>query len=327
MKSKFFVTASLVMLCIACGSDFVIPEPVRKPEGEENTDVGQNGINDDSETGDQKQEQGDEPVVIKEGMLVADGKDETTYELILSSGYNYETPDQSGNHASEPFRHIRQSYDNELKKWVFDFILHIQNDDDRGISNVTDRQRNEIKTDSKSPSSMVAAEGETLRMTWKFRLPEGMQTTTNFSHIHQLKGIDNKEGTADVGLPLITFTARTLSNGKQQLQVIHTAPVEQDNAKTYLAKVDLSGFLGQWVEVTETVTFASDGRYELVIRRMSDNSELIKVSPVSLPMWRTGTTGLRPKWGLYRWFGENRSGASQLRDECLKFADFYIEKL
>ncbi|MGN0187929.1 MAG: hypothetical protein ACI395_00270, partial [Candidatus Cryptobacteroides sp.] len=142
-----------------------------------------------------------------------------------------------------------------------------------------------------------------------------------------LKGIDNKEGTADVGLPLITFTARTLSNGKQQLQVIHTAPIEQESAKTYLAKVDLAGFLGQWVEVTETVTFASEGKYELVIRRISDGAELVRVAPATLPLWRTGTTGLRPKWGLYRWFGENRSGASLLRDECLKFADFFIEKI
>lgn len=314
-----FVATFLTMLCVACGSDFAIPAPVPRPDGGDNNTEEQPDTTDDP-----KQE---EPVEIKEGMLIADGNDEQTYNLILTSGYNYETPDLSGNHAETPLRHICQSYDKELRKWVFDFYLHILNDDDRGLPEIIDRQRNEIKTDSKSPSSMLAAEGETLRMTWKFRLPEGMQTTTNFSHIHQLKGIDNKEGTADVGLPLITFTARTLSNGKQQLQVIHTAPVEQDNAKTYLAKVDLSGFLGHWVAVTETVTFANEGRYELSIRRISDGVELVQVSPTELPMWRTGTTGLRPKWGLYRWFGENRSGASQLRDECLKFADFYIEKL
>ncbi|MGN0189824.1 MAG: hypothetical protein ACI395_09940, partial [Candidatus Cryptobacteroides sp.] len=163
MKSRNFVVASLVMLCIACGSDFVIPDPVRKPEGEEDTSGNQPDINDE-------EGQENDPAEIKEGMLTADGKDESTYELILSSGYNYETPDLSGEHSSAPFRHIRQSYDTELKKWVFDFYLHIENDDDRGLADVTDRQRNEIKTDSKSPASMVAAEGETLRMSWKFRL-------------------------------------------------------------------------------------------------------------------------------------------------------------
>ena len=40
-------------------------------------------------------------VVVKtpDGRLVADGNDEKTYSLIVSSGYNYETPDKSGEHA------------------------------------------------------------------------------------------------------------------------------------------------------------------------------------------------------------------------------------
>ena len=46
-----------------------------------------------------------------------------------------------------------------------------------------------------------------------------------------------------------------------------------------------------------------------------------------IDMWRTGTTGMRPKWGIYRSFGEGRSLESQLRDETLHFADFRIEKL
>lgn len=322
MKSGKFVTLCLVILCIACGNEFIIPDPVKKPVDQENPSAG-----------DKDDQSEDEPglnvpqIEVKEGVLTADGKDELTYDLILKSGYNYETPDQSGNHASNPFRHIAQSYDNQLRRWVFDFILHIENDDDRGKSEIKDRQRNEIKTDSKSPSSMVAQQGETLRMRWKFKLPEGMQTTTSFSHIHQLKGIDNSEGNADVGMPLVTFTARSLSNGKQQLQVIFVAPSEQNYAKTTLFKADLAEFLGQWVEVEETVTFASDGKYQVSVKRLSDSKELVNVPQTSLPLWRTGSTGIRPKWGLYRWFGENRSSAHLLRDECLKFADFSIEKL
>ena len=40
---------------------------------------------------------------------------------------------------------------------------------------------------------MVARQGEELVLRWKFRLPEGMQTTKNFCHVHQIKGIDNSE--------------------------------------------------------------------------------------------------------------------------------------
>ena len=204
---------SMPILMAACSSGFVIPDPDPnwKPSG---------GTQGGEEEKPEEPVIPEEPEELVEGMLRADGNDEGTYSLILERGYNYETPDESGDHKNAPFRHIHQRYDNVLKKNVFDFYIHIQNDDDRGKTDITDRQRNEIKTDAKSPASMVAQEGETLRISWKFRLPEGFKTTTKFCHIHQLKGIDNSEGTADVGMPLITFTCRTLSNGKQQFQVI-----------------------------------------------------------------------------------------------------------
>jgi hypothetical protein len=268
-------------------------------------------------------ETGSKPV----GMLHADGDDAKTYDLIVSSGYNYETPDRSGNHAQQPFRHITQSYDSFLKKPVFDFWLHVENDDDRGKANIKDRQRNEIKTDAKSPESMVAQKGETLKITWKFMLPEGMQTTTKFSHVHQLKGIDNKDGNADVSSPLITFTCRSLSKGGQQFQIIYTAPSSTGKGTTYLHKSELSEALGEWLEVEEIVRFDKSGSYSVIIKRMRDSKVIAKLDNVSLDLWRSGSTGMRPKWGLYRWFGTNRSDAYLLRDECLKFADFNIQKL
>lgn len=260
----------------------------------------------------------------QDGRLTADGNDEGTYRLIKESGYFYETPDASGAHANAPFRHITQSWDEELGKHVFNFILHIDNDDDRGKSNIRDRQRNEIKTDNKSPESMKAREGETLRMCWKFRLPEGMMTTRRFAHIHQLKGTDNKEGTADVGHPVLTFTVRSMSNGKQQFQIIYTGRGNSENEN--LGKVDLSEFLGQWVSVEETVTFAQDGRYRVRITRISDGKTLADID-VQRDFWRDGAVVMRPKWGLYRSFGKDRSNASELRDETLKFADFSVEKI
>lgn len=260
------------------------------------------------------------------GRLVADGNDASTYTLIKGQGYNYETPDESGEHAQSPFRHIRQSYSEWLKRNVFEFHIHAAIDDDRGLANVKDRQRNEIKTDSKSPSSMVAQEGETLEMRWKFQLPEGMVTTDKFCHIHQLKGIDNSEGNADVGMPLITFTARSVGSG-QQFQVIFVPPSEQGGGNQYLARVDLKDFLGEWVAVTERATFSYSGSYSLSITRISDGRELVKIEDSGRSFWRTGTTGLRPKWGIYRSVGSDGSLRANLRDEVLLFADFEIEKL
>lgn len=266
------------------------------------------------------------PVTIPAGALYADGNDEATYELITRCGYNYETPDASGSHASAPFRHIRQVQDARLKKPVFQFYLHINEDDDRGLPNVKDRQRNEIKTDGHSPASLVAQQGETMHYSWKFKLPLFIKTTTKFAHIHQLKGIDNKEGTADVGLPLITFTLRSTSSGGQQFQIIHTSPTPMGSQATYLLKCDLNDFLGEWVEVEEKVKFDANGAYSVSIKRISDKKVLAKIENMPLHLWRDGTTGLRPKWGLYRSFGDKGSLKSQLRDEVLLFADFLIVK-
>ncbi|MBQ9549001.1 MAG: hypothetical protein IJV01_07610 [Bacteroidales bacterium] len=261
---------------------------------------------------------------VRTGRLIADGRDAKTYTLITSSGYNYETPDNSGEHAQAPFRHIKQRFDEELDRYVFDFYLHIQNDDDRGKTNITDRQRNEIKTDAKSPRYMYAMAGESLEMEWLFRLPEGMKTTSKFSHIHQLKGIDNDAGTADVSQPIITFTARSVSGG-QQFQICYNGP--SPSSTETLLKTDLAPFLGQWVKVKETVTFAREGSYSVVVERVSDGRELVRLEGIKRDFRRDGAAGHRPKWGLYRNFGEGRSLSDQLRDEILSFADFSVTKL
>lgn len=355
-----FCTLSL-MLALACSdSSIEIPEPQPDQEqgggdnsdeggqdndqsgGNENDGNGNNDGNNDGD-GDGKDDGNDDndgnsgggetvdlkkwPVIASAtGRLVADGNDASTYDLITRQGYNQEAPDQSGSHASAPYRHIRQSYSQWLGRNIFAFHIHAKIDDDRGKTDVKDRQRNEIKTDAKSPASMVAQEGETLEMRWKFMLPKGMVTTDKFCHIHQLKGIDNSAGTADVSMPMITFTARSVSKG-QQFQVIFVPPTEEGGGNQYLAKVDLANFLGEWVAVTERVTFAKKGSYSLVITRMSDGKELVRVNDNGRNFWRTGTTGLRPKWGIYRSVGSNGSLRNTLRDEVLFFADFEIEKL
>lgn len=295
-----FILTGFILLGLACsGSPFRVPEvpapPTTCPEPQE-------------------------------GDLRANGDTERTYDLIVGSGYNYETPDTSNDHAAAPFQHIRQSWDEELQRHVFDFYIHIDIDDDRGKPNITDRQRNEIKTDGHSPASMVGQQGERMLFRWKFRLPEGMKTTQQFCHVHQIKGIDNAAGTADVSMPLITFTARTLSNGKRQLQVIYVPPTSAGGGNRYLARADLDDFLGEWVEAEECIDCAVEGSYRLTVRRLRDGRELLAVPATPLAMWRDGTTGMRPKWGIYRSFGKQGVLKPDLRDEILKFADFEVKK-
>lgn len=219
-------------------------------------------------------------------------------------------------------RHIRQEVDATLGRPVFLMDIHIDTDLNKGEN--VDRQRNEIKTDNSSPSSMVALEGQTLENTWLFKLPAGMQTTEEFTHVHQIKGIDNTSGTADVSRPNITFTCRSKGGG-QKFQVIYTAPSNESSALTYLAEADLADFLGEWVEVTESmVCSAPGGSYSVTIRRLRDSATLVDVSRDNLKMWRDGAVGMRPKWGIYRSFGTGHSLAEELRDETLCFADFYV---
>ena len=239
------------------------------------------------------------------------------YTNIKNMGYNYEVPDEVHNIA-----HIEMVDDNILNKSVYKFKIHADRDNDPSTGK-TDRQRCEVKTDGHSPAQYVGQEGETMTFTWKFRLLSTMLTTTKFCHVHQLKGLDNSSGTADVSMPLITFTAVTVS-GNQKFQVRYHN--RNDNTTTKWATVDLANFKGKWVTVTETCKFGGNGTYKLTIKDYKSGSTLVSISKSGVDMWRTGTAGMRPKWGIYRSIGDNGSLRSSLKDEYPRFADFSIAK-
>lgn len=241
-------------------------------------------------------------------------------------GIHAECPDSSRNHAGNPTPHIVLTYDNDLHKDVYSFLIHANIDDDRGKKNITDRQRNEVKTDNKSPENLWAKEGDTMTFKWKMKLPEGFKTTERFSHVHQLKGIDNKQGTAEVGNPLMSLTCYSTKKGGQELRVRYYDRTKGDQAET-LAKINIDQLAGKWVEIEETAKFAADGAYSLKIKDAKTGAVLLEYADDNLDMWRTDAAGLRPKWGIYRWIGKNREAENQLRDEEIRFADFEIVKL
>lgn len=287
--------------------------------------------------------------------LIADGNSAGTYSLISKKiggeqVFDKEVPDVVPDHSSDPhgvpsghpsnnpFQHIQQTFDNDLNKNVFKFIIHAHVDDEP-VKNYYDRQRNELKTTK--PTAANAQPQETVEYRWKFKLPAGFVTTPKFTHIHQLKGIENanaSNGKGDVDQPLITFCCNTQSNGVQVFRIpySHTGTTTVKN----IVNIPLADFIGEWVEVVERLKYSTNnttpnGRYYLCIRRISDGKVLVDHDEDNLQLWRNECAGVRPKWGIYRDFGKTNGDKNNpdvgmdntpLRDEEILFADFSIEK-
>lgn len=248
------------------------------------------------------------------GALLSANAEKDTYTLINAvlggTGDVLETPD-CAHGAFGP--HIKQMFDADLKKFVFAFNIHVSPDNDRCLSS-TDRQRNEIKTYDKSPDSTLASLNETVTYSWKFKLDAGFKPSPNFTHLHQIKPTDGDEG-----LPIITLTARYKSTG-DVMELIHTGGENKNTSLKAVSTIPLADFKGQWVEVTEKITYAFNGKYEILISRIGDKKELLSKKIDVIDTWRDGTTLCRPKWGIYR----SLLSPSYLRDETVLFNDFKI---
>jgi len=249
-------------------------------------------------------------VVHSKTWLRADGRSDSTYSLLNSvlGGTAYEVPDCAHSGYGP---HITQRTDTELNRAVFAFHAHVSPDNDRCQS--FDRQRVEIKTYDPSPSGLKGYQGETVTLSWNFRLNSQFQASSKFCHIHQIKA---KGG--DDSQPIITITPRKRS-GQQILEVIH---VGRDANTRVLKSDDLSKFAGKWVHAKEELTYGRNGKYSLVLTRTDNGQHLMTVTNDNIDLWRDGTEFVRPKWGIYRSLGE----ASALRDEHVYFDNFCLAK-
>ena len=244
-------------------------------------------------------------------VLSADGPGDT-YELInsvLAPGYDVTEPPDCAHTGFG--RHIEEVWDMELNKYVFKFHIHVEHDNDR--CKKFDRQRNEIKTYNQSPANLIGAYGETVVYKWKFKLDANFQPSKNFTHIHQIKAYGGKYP----DMPVVSFIAR--SGNTQKLQIMHSDSI----VSVEMAHANLVLFKGTWVEATETITYATDGKYSVVFKKVSDNSTLFTYNNDHINMWRPQADGVRPKWGIYR----SLLNPDMLRDEQLLFADFSIEEV
>ena len=239
--------------------------------------------------------------------LDADGPGDT-YELINSvfaPGYNVvENPECV---HPEFGRHITEVWDEELNRYVFEFYIHVTPDNDRCIN--YDRQRIEIKTYDQSPVNLIGVTGENITYKWKFKLPFGFQPSSNFTHIHQIKPVGGDDGN-----PIFSLTLRKGSPNK--LELIH-------NNTTKVSIVELSLFEGVWVECTEEINVDPvNGKYSMTIKKISDGTTLLSYSNNEIMTIRPSNTFIRPKWGIYR----SLLSSSDLRDEAVRFASFYISE-
>ena len=246
-------------------------------------------------------------------LLEANGKGHT-YELIDSllapGAHAEETPDQCTNHPKFG-KHIREVWDETLKQWVFEFMVHAAIDNDRCEN--FDRQRVEIKTYEPSPDSLKGTPGETITYKWKFRLSPDFQPSPSFTHIHQIKCVGGDEGE-----PLFTLSPRYGKNGFNTLQLIYRA--DKTAPTSILQEVSLGSFLGTWVEATEVITVGAKGSYAIVIKKVSNGKTLLSYNTTDIKTFREGNSFIRPKWGIYR----SLKNVSYLKDEAVRFNSFYI---
>ena len=241
-------------------------------------------------------------------VLAADGQTDT-YTLINSAlgGTAEETPDCSHPDFGP---HITQDFDNDRLDYVFVFSIHVTPDNDRCVA--FDRQRVEIKTYGPSPDYLKGFYGDTVTFRWQFELDAGFQPSPNFTHIHQIKA-----GDGDDANPIMTITLR--AGSPDHLQLIH---VDSANVSHTVANIDLAPFKGAWVDAYEQITYGSNGTYSLTLTNISDGTVLLSYSNATMDLWRTGTTFVRPKWGIYR----SLNSSAYLRDEAMRFYHFCIAK-
>lgn len=243
--------------------------------------------------------------------LSADGKSDTytliNKTLINTSRKAVEVPDC--NHQ-EFGKHITQVFDNTLKKYVFQFDIHVDGDFDR--CKRFDRQRNEIKTNKNSNPILLASENEIINYKWKFKIQKGFKATKKHTSFHQITY--RTKGTNE---PLFALSARN-KNGKQTLEVHYI----KDDEKEVLVKIDLSKITGKWIVADETIHYHKNGSYWLSLKTI-DGKEILNLNRNNLNTWFNTKVYARPKWGIYR----SLEYKEQLRDETLWFADIEVNDI
>ena len=257
--------------------------------------------------------------VLTERTLDADGADIglSAYQLIRDFGGSgaIEAPDlYPVNHPG--VEHITEDSVGVVGNH-FVFVIHRDTDIDRDRVEITDRQRNEIKTYSSSEEAVKAYENETFIYTWKFRINAGMEVSTRFSHFFQLKAVGGNDSQ-----PILTISGAERS-GEDGIEVRHS-PLEQHDV---LQRIAWSDVTGEWLEAYCRATFSDEGGLRLIVKRMSDDKVIFDIDESALDLWRGEDAShfVRPKWGIYRSIMD--LGNLRPDEEDVRFANFSIREV
>lgn len=239
--------------------------------------------------------------------LQADGRS-NTYALINSTfgGNALELPD-CAHRSFGP--HITQQMDSEMNRTVFVFHVHITPDNDRCTKN--DRQRVEIKPPKGSSKQLKGFEGETVSMSWNFRIDINFQVTPNFCTVHQIKLNGGNDS-----LPIVAINLRSRGRNRQ-MEVIFNG---RTNRQMVWKSENLTKFLGIWIHAKEELSYGKIGNYTLILSRWDTEEQLLSVVKNAVDLWRDGAEYARPKWGIYR----SLANIDGLRDEEIYFDSFCV---
>lgn len=256
--------------------------------------------------------------ILSEVVLESDGAEGMETYALIESKFGVgciESPDlYSVNHPAE--KHIVEATDSVTGNH-FVFKIHKNDDLDRDTGK-TDRQRNEIKTYANSDNKVKGFKGETLRFHWFFKLQEGFTISKNFSHFFQLKAVDGD----DDSQPIATLSG-SINSDRPEFEIIHNSGNGTSDKQLVHANWDLAN-TGQWMEIEAIATFADDGYLKITVSDLNRNV-ILSVEKNHIDMWRTGSTFVRPKWGIYR--SLNSSSYLSDEEETACFANYSIQKI
>ncbi|MEO0575692.1 MAG: hypothetical protein AAF004_09525 [Pseudomonadota bacterium] len=239
------------------------------------------------------------------------------YDLIRTFGgpRPIEAPDlYSINHPG--VAHIYEDSDETVGEH-FVFIIHRDTDIDRDRQDITDRQRNEIKTYDRSEEVLKGFEGETFVYRWKFRINDDMSVSRRFSHFFQLKAVGGSDSQ-----PIITISGAERS-AEDGIEVRHSSLTES----TLLARTDWSLVTGEWLDAYCRATFSDTGTLRMIVTRMRDDEVIFDIDMQNLDLWR-GTQSdhfVRPKWGIYRSILDRDNLRPE--EENVRFANFSVSEV
>ncbi len=257
--------------------------------------------------------------VLTERTLDADGNGIglSAYDLIRDFGGPgaIESPDlYPVNHPG--VEHITEDHDPAIGNH-FVFVVHRDIDIDRDRVDITDRQRNEIKTYDKSEEAVKGYEGETFVFTWKFRINPDMEVSTRFTHLFQLKAVGGEDSH-----PILTISGAERS-GEDGIEVRH-AVVNDDDV---LERTAWSAVTGEWLEAYCRATFSDEGELRLIVKRIRDDAVIFNINRTRIDLWRGEDAShfVRPKWGIYRSILD--SDNLRPEEENVRFANFSIREV